>query len=156
MNNIVKSSDFNKELGLDLVKQGQLVTFNDFVAIWQEKLLKELLGDDLYCKMEDSFSSELWSNFINGETLTLNNLKWKFAGCKPMLKYFIWYEFQRDAGFDDKDENNAKIDRALIKNFNRGVDYYYDCVRYLLNDTVNFPNLIYYEKEKKHNSIIYG
>jgi hypothetical protein len=153
MTNLVVKSDFTGDLRINFATGGALSSFEDFVKRWQEILLKQLLGEHLYLVMEDNLQSQIWQDLLKGKEITEGNLRWKFSGLKAMLKEFIWFEYNRNSGLKDEETNIPSVDRLLVFHYNKGVDYYYDCIRYLIYNSNDFPNLVYYEKEKKLNTI---
>ena len=109
MENFLTISDFIGLIHIDESNQrtpageGVETHFNNVVAQVQEKYLKKLLGVDLYLAFESGLSEvtplDKWLNLRDGGNVqtTINEKTYTidFAGCKNMLKGFVYFYFQR-------------------------------------------------------------
>lgn len=105
---ITQTTDFVGEVNIsqNRFSDGDL---NNFIQLTEEKILKELLGDDLYLKFEaDNFgmgamAREQDKELLNGLVYPdpLNGFNVDYIGIKRMLRLFCYYEFIKEQKYQN-------------------------------------------------------
>lgn len=118
-----------------------------FIDLTQEKILKDLLGEDLYGKLLSDCTNNIpattkYINLLNGKTYTETNESGQtvnvyYKGLKEMLRYFTFYYFMKEQPYkstisgimESNQENSTKIsnmqlNRIIIQAYNKGIKLY--------------------------------
>ncbi len=132
-------SDFSGELNISQSKYGNADLIS-IIATVEEKILKDLLGEDLYLKLITTPAN--YTDLINGctysvineEGITVNVI---YQGLKPMLKYFTYAELLKhqqsentEVGQVEPLQNNSirmtknNLSVKISEAYNKGVKLY--------------------------------
>lgn len=150
MASIVSISDFQGEINITQSKF-QTTDIQDFIDRYEEKVLKDLLGDDLYLKFKndgyESPSRQRYIDLLNGVVWAdSNNSDYNvdYKGLKPMLRYMIYYYYLINQpyqntmvgtvkGVSRNAENPARdiINSLAFDRYNRGVEYYEAAIKFI-------------------------
>jgi len=118
-----------------------------YIDTVQEKILKELLGEDLYLKLladctDNVPATQKYIDLLDGKTYTETNAEGttvnvQYKGLKEMLRYFTFYYFIKEQPFRatisgvmaGENENGKAIsamqlNRIVVQAYNKGVDLY--------------------------------
>jgi len=140
-------ADFTGECSLSQSRYGK--TDSDLIiASTEERILKDLLGDDLYLKLiadlDGSYvpQTQKYQRLVNGYDYTVTNaygvtVTVNYKGIKPMLKYFTYYDIllskdnqASDVGQVEPVQENSQrmaknqLNRILRTAYNKGVALY--------------------------------
>ena len=157
MDNLLTYLDFSGQFIFDIESESSKSFLNDIISETQENILKDLLGNNLYYAFDTGIQEasplQKWIDLRDGAdfTVELNNsdIIVKYEGLKKMLKFFTYYEFQKNivnkqtfAGKVNSKFENANLSNALpdmIKKYNKGIDLYGQPFCYN-TDIVNYTN----------------
>lgn len=134
-------TDFTGECN---VSQNRYATtdYNAIIASIEEKILKSLLGDDLYLKLIATPSTAPYADLVNGKTYSVVNeggitVNVNYKGIKQMLKYFTYAEILKlqesentEVGQVEPMQNNSgrvtkkSLGILICSAYNKGVALY--------------------------------
>jgi hypothetical protein len=142
MNNLINYTAFEGELLLDL-QQGEAKEFlNNLIAQKQKELLIQLLGMPLYLEFENGLAQPVieqrWLDLRDGASFTAEyrgkEYTLQFGGVTQMLKYFIFYYFQREVSqpqtfagrVQTHFENSTPVSNVpnMVRIYNKAIDLY--------------------------------
>lgn len=140
MDNLIDKTDFTGLIALvGMGNDWNSDDLDEFITHYQEKLLKQFLGEDLYNALDDNYNAltdDKWYKLVNGDTYEKvsgdKSYTIKYKGVKGMLAYFIYTYYKNDLATKTTGggevvssyENSqvSKVDRKSVRAFNLGVD----------------------------------
>lgn len=142
MANLIDDTYFKGLIALAGMSQDYNSTgLDEYIAIYEEKVLKLALGENLYNLLIDNYNTETndkWKKLVEGDTYTLQrdgkDFKIKYKGLREMLANFIYYYYKTELISQStvtgemiaNNQNSipAKKDTKIIKAYNFGVELY--------------------------------
>lgn len=142
MANLIDDTYFKGLIALAGMSQDYNSTsLDEYIAIYEEKVLKLALGENLYNLLIDNYNTETndkWKKLVEGDTYTLQrdgkDFKIKYKGLREMLANFIYYYYKTELISQStvtgemiaNNQNSipAKKDTKIIKAYNFGVEMY--------------------------------
>lgn len=141
-------TDFTGDVNVSQNKYAK-TDYENIIASVEEKILIDLLGEDLYLKLIATPTVSPYLELVNGTTYTVINadnvtVNVNYKGIKSMLKYFTFYEILKhqetentEVGQVDPMQNNSQrvaknnLSKLISDAYNKGVDLYgYDIQTY--------------------------
>jgi len=143
MDNLIAYDEFEGTISIDILREEVQEQLELYISSTQEKILRWLLGDNLYFDFVENESETKYQTLINGDTIvyTYNGVKGKYTGLKDMLKYFTYFYYTRQEVSSNTSmgetmstsqngqavQNNTK----LIDAWNQGVRLYDEAINYI-------------------------
>lgn len=142
MINLITNTDFKGLTSLaGMGSDFNVTSLNTYIAINQEKILKQALGESLYNLLDTGYvpaTNDKWKKLIEGDTYVLQrdskDFTIKYKGVKEMLVGLIYFDYKSDLATQstitgETVSSNAnsiisKVDRHAIKAYNNGIDLY--------------------------------
>jgi len=116
--------------------------YESIISTVEEKILNDLLGNDLYVKLMATPATAPYADLVNGAVYTVTNkdnvtVNVNYLGIKPMLKYFIHYEILKhqqsqnsEVGEVEPLQNNSQrvtksnLSKLISDSYNNGIRLY--------------------------------
>lgn len=150
MASIVQIADFKGEINITQSKFST-TDIQDFIDRYEELVLKDLLGDDLYLKFKndgyDSPTRQRYIDLLNGVVYAdSNNSDYNvdFKGMKDMLRFFVFYYYLINQpyqntmigtvkGVSRNAENPARdiVNSLAFSRYNKGVELYDGVIKFV-------------------------
>ena len=146
-------ADFTGDVNVSQSRYGN-TDLNDVIAATEKKILKDLLGEDLYAKVIAEPTTSPYSLLVSGTTYHVENqddvsVNIVYEGLKPMLKYFCYAEILKrqqnentNVGQVEPNQDNSNrmqknnLNTLISQAYNKGLDLYgYDIDNYAANDS---------------------
>ncbi len=141
MVNLIDKDNFTGLIALvGMSKDWNSDDLDTYITTYQESLLKQFLGEDLYNALDDNYNpsttTDKWYKLVNGDTYEKvsgdNTFTIKYKGVKGLLADFVYFYYKGDNATSTTGggevvstyENStvSKVDRKAIRAFNLGVD----------------------------------
>jgi len=134
-------SDFIGEFNISQNKYAT-TDYTSVIATTEEKILKDLLGEDLYMKLIATPTTAPYADLVNGKTYSVVNIDGvtvniNYQGIKKMLKYFTYAELLRyqetentEVGQVEPSQTNSvrmaknNLSAKISEAYNKGVKLY--------------------------------
>lgn len=148
MDNLITKTDFKGLIALAGMSQGyNSSSLDEYITLYQEKILKLLLGESLYNLLDDNYTqgnSDKWDKLVNGDSYVLDrngkDFTIEYKGVKDMLAFFVYYYYKSElarqsttTGETVSQNQNSKVsglDTKIIKSYNFGIDLYGETKNY--------------------------
>lgn len=151
-------TDFTGECNISQNRYAK-ADYDSIIADTEEKILRDLLGADLYLKLMADLSggvpqTQKYIDLVNGKTYTVTNAEGvvvnvDYKGLKPMLKYFTHANLVRSQDSQNTEvgqvepvqENSQRMSKNRMNliiqtSYNKGFALYgYDIENYCYNDS---------------------
>jgi len=133
--------DFTGETNISQNKYTK-IDYENIITSTEERILKDLLGEDLYLKLIATPAVAPYLELVNGTTYAVVNedgvtVNVNYQGIKKMLKYFTYVEILRfqksentEVGQVDPQQNNSvrlpenNLSKKIMDSYNKGIDLY--------------------------------
>lgn len=134
-------TDFSGDCNVSQNKYAK-TDYETIIASTETKILKDLLGEDLYLKLIAAPTTAPYADLVNGKTYSVVNedgvtVNVNYQGIKPMLKYFTYAEILKhqetentEVGQVEPMQNNSgrvsknNLSSLISAAYNKGVPLY--------------------------------
>jgi hypothetical protein len=146
-------ADFTGDVNVSQSRYGNADLLS-IIETTEKKILKDLLGEDLYAKVIAAPTTSPYSLLVSGTTYHVLNqddisVNIVYEGIKPMLKYFCYAEILKrqqnentSVGQVEPNQDNSNrmpknnLNTLISQAYNKGLDLYgYDIDNYAANDS---------------------
>lgn len=151
MDNQITKSDFKTPYTVSVKDKTPIdptETFlNELIAEHQEKILRQILGFQLYNEMETDILEDIWVEFFAGKTYTENGVKYVYKGMKHILcrfVYFYWHEAKsNDLVPDGAVQIAYEQSMKVIPEYKMQAQYN-TAIEFIQSDENYFPSVYHY------------